>query len=95
MDAKLLEFTVGDRMRKAREVARLNQSEMAAELQRRGVRCKNHTTVSSWETGTQPRAFVETLNAWAEICQVPAAWLLTGDANALALSGQYEIRLVA
>lgn len=48
MRAKLLEFTVGDRMRKAREVARLNQSEMAAELQRRGVRCKNHTTVSSW-----------------------------------------------
>jgi len=90
-----LRWTMGDRLRKAREVAGLTQAEVAAELRARGIKCKGHSTVSMWETGTQPRNLERVLEAWGDICDVPAAWLFSGDANALALSGQYEIRLVA
>ena len=78
-NAAVLQWTLGDRLRKAREVAGLTQGEVADGLRARGIKCRGHSTVSMWETGTQPRNILTVIEAWAEVCDVPAEWLLVGD----------------
>lgn len=73
-----LAWTIGDRMRKARDVAGISQTEMAALLTARGFKCSGSTTVSSWEGGKQPRRFMDVMQAWADITEVDRDWLLTG-----------------
>lgn len=68
------EWTVGDRLRKARETTGLNQSHFAERL---GV---SRNTVSSAEAGAvQVRRI--TLNAWAMATGVPVEWLETGESS--------------
>lgn len=67
------EFTLADRLRKAREITGLNQRDFANEI---GV---NRNSVGNYETGmTKPRPVV--LRAWALRTGVPAMWLETGEA---------------
>ena len=74
-------WTLGDRLRKAREDAGLSQSELAAAV------LVSRTTVSNAEVGARV-PMRGTLKAWAEVTDVPLAWLLTGDATPLPPSGQ-------
>ena len=67
-------FTVGDRLRKAREMTGLDQGAFAAEL---GV---SRNTVSNAEQGrTRPRLLM--LRAWSLRTGVPVEWLETGVEN--------------
>jgi len=70
------EWTLADRLRKAREVAGLHQHELAAEL---GI---SSTSIGNYEAGrSRPRRPV--LTVWALRCGVPLSWLLEGDVEAL------------
>ncbi|WP_373887235.1 helix-turn-helix domain-containing protein [Actinomyces bowdenii] len=68
------QFTISDRLRKAREHARLDQTQLAKRI---GI---SRTSVSSYEAGriAKPRQIV--LNAWALATGVPVQWLETGTA---------------
>lgn len=73
-------FTVGDRMRKARDHAGLSSAEMADSLRARGIRAQGSQTVTNWERdANQPRDLLTTLEAWADITGVPLWWLITGS----------------
>lgn len=67
------QFTIHDRLRKARETTGLDQATFASEL---GV---SRNTVSNYETGgiDHPRKIV--LGAWAMRTGVPLEWLQTGE----------------
>lgn len=68
------EWTVADRLRKAREVAGLEQAELARDID------VARQTVGNYERGAvQPRRIV--LKAWALRTGVPLEWLETGKAN--------------
>lgn len=67
------EWTVGDRLRKARGVAGLTTSELADRI---GV---SKATVTNAESGRH-RARRITLNAWAMATGVSVRWLETGQA---------------
>lgn len=64
-------WTLGDRLRKAREFAGLEQGELATRI---GV---SRGTVSNYELGhgTRPPKRI-VLRAWAAECHVPYAWLV-------------------
>jgi len=62
-------WTLGDRLRKAREHARLSQEDLAAQLD------MNRATISNYETGKHPPARVTVLS-WAMICGVDPEWLM-------------------
>lgn len=62
------QWTISDRVRKARETAGLTQEALANKL---GVTRK---TVASWEGGRSPRKM--TLTLMALICAVPIWWML-------------------
>lgn len=65
------QWTIGDRMRKARIAAGLEQDEMARRLE------TTRASVSAWErNASRPRNFMEILTRWAEETQVPLSWLL-------------------
>jgi transcriptional regulator with XRE-family HTH domain len=67
------EWTFGDRLRKAREIAGLQQQDMASEF---GV---TSGTISNWETGRgQPRDVLGVAKKWANITGVQEHWILTG-----------------
>lgn len=66
------EWTVADRLRKAREHAGMKQSELAEEI---GV---SRNSISNYESSVvAPRRIV--LNAWSRATKVPLAWLMTGS----------------
>ena len=67
------QWTLGDRLRKAREDSGLSQSELA-ELLRVG-----RNTVSNAEVGARVPLRI-TIGKWAEVTAVPEEWLLTGEA---------------
>src|SRR5437868_6128097 len=64
-------WTLGDRLRKARELAALEQGELASRI---GV---SRGTVSNYELGrgTRPPKRI-VLRAWAAECHVPYSWLV-------------------
>lgn len=65
-------FTLGDRLRKAREVGGLTQSDLASSL---GI---GRRSVSRYEDGEQvPKRGV--VMAWAMATGVPFGWLWTGE----------------
>jgi len=68
--ATVPQWTLSDRLAKARHFAGLEQAELAARM---GLSLK---TVSRYERGESPR--FDTLISWAEVCNVDANWLLTG-----------------
>lgn len=68
------QWTLADRLRKAREQIGLDQTEFADRL---GV---SRSSVSNYERGTTaPRRIV--LNAWAMATGVPIEWLRDGSTN--------------
>lgn len=68
------QFTIQDRLRKAREITGLDQAAFAAEL---GV---SRTTISNYEAGGIERHRKIVLNAWSLRSGVPVEWLETGIA---------------
>lgn len=66
------EWTVGDRLAKARQSARVSRDEMAQLL---GV---HRNTVSNYERGTTAPS-VAVLRVWAQRCEVPFEWLRSGE----------------
>lgn len=70
--APIPEWTFGDRLRKAREHAGLDQAAMAATLE------VSSGSISNWETGRGlPRGGeVRLAQRWEEVTGVSAAWLL-------------------
>lgn len=65
------EWTLGDRLTKARKLAGMTQDEMAEELD------LSHSTIAKWEVDAgQPRNFMKRIQQWADLTGVPAAWLL-------------------
>lgn len=74
MTGSVPEWTLGDRLTKARKIAGLDQSQMA---ERHGV---THSTVSAWENDvSQPRHLIEAITRYAEISGLSFVWLLTGE----------------
>lgn len=68
------EFHLGDRLRKARVLADLDQRDMAEAF---GV---SNGTISNWEAGTvQPRNLLKMVDRWSSLTGVSAAWILTGS----------------
>lgn len=65
------QWTVGDRLRKAREVAGLSQDQLALDL---GI---SRRSVSTYESGGAAKRPV--LLAWAMRCGVSLDWLETGS----------------
>lgn len=65
------EWTMGDRLRKAREDAGLSQAQLAAAI---GI---SRNTVSNAELGDRTPLTI-TLRAWADVTGVPLQWLQTG-----------------
>jgi transcriptional regulator with XRE-family HTH domain len=64
------EWTIGDRFRKARHYAALQQEDMAREF---GV---TPATISNWETGiSQPRDLLDVVRRWSELTGVEQAWI--------------------
>lgn len=73
LSEKVPAFTVGDRLRKAREKTELDQGQFAEEI---GV---SRGTVSNYERAASPEGMKRPyLVAWAVRCDVPVQWLLTG-----------------
>lgn len=67
------QWTVGDRLRKAREVTGLTQKTFAARID------VGHRTVTNYENdAVEPRMIV--LKQWALLSGVPLGWLITGEA---------------
>lgn len=67
------EWTVGDRLRKARELRGLDQGPFAALI---GV---SRGTVSNYERGTTERYKPIVMNAWAAHTGISLEWLEKGD----------------
>lgn len=69
------EWTLGDRLRKARRLAQLGQAEFAERLG------QNQKTYAAWELDTShPRNLVAVAKRIEALSGVPAAWLLGIDA---------------
>lgn len=65
-------WSLGDRLRKARETAGLDQRALAA---RAGI---SRATISNAERGVgNPN--LATLQAWAAACDVPVSWIVADD----------------
>lgn len=67
------EWTLGDRMRKARELTGLERAEFAAEL---GI---SRNTVTNYEHDKTERPRMLVLRSWALRCGVSLDWLQHGD----------------
>jgi len=81
-DGAVPEWTLGDRLRKARELTGLEVHEFADEI---GI---HRNSVGNYERGRRPRPIV--LKAWALRSGVSAAWLETGQMNSQANEGYLE-----
>jgi len=64
-----LAWTVGDRLRKAREYAGLTQKELGEQV---GI---TRNTVGNYETGATQSRHVLIMRAWADTCGVPLSWI--------------------
>lgn len=73
MGEQVPEWTVGDRLRKARELLDLEQGPFAALI---GV---SRGTVSNYERGLTSRYKPIVMNAWAAQTGVPVEWLERGE----------------
>lgn len=79
-------WTVGERMKKARETAGYSPAQMA-ELLGVGVR-----SLHRWESGKAPKRM--TMTAWAYHTSVPLEWLETGQVDELP-TGRYGAMLAS
>lgn len=82
MDPQVIDFTVCDRMKKARQSAGLSQTELG---QRLGI---HKNSVSNWERDPQPS--VAMLIAWAYFTGCPVDWLCGQDVEIVAPTAGFE-----
>jgi transcriptional regulator with XRE-family HTH domain len=69
-------WTLGERLRKARRRAGLEQADMAKHF---GV---SQVAISRWESDqAQPRDLLTVVRGWAELTNAPLGWLLDTDAE--------------
>ena len=73
-EATVPEWTLGDRLRKAREVAHVSTDEMAAVLE------VSDRTIRNYESGRTPIKR-PSINSWALRTGVPFEWLWSGTEN--------------
>ena len=66
------EFSIGDRLRRAREYAGLDQDELARAI---GT---SRNTIGNYETGATKRLKAIYLKSWALATGVPLEWIETG-----------------
>lgn len=66
------QWTMGDRMRKARIKAGIGVSEMADTFM-----C-SRGTITNWETD-RSKASKRRMEKWAELCGVPLLWIVRGE----------------
>ena len=83
-DTMIPTWTVADRIRKAREVAGLDQIELAERLY------VARSTVSTWENNPTTIPHRLKIDKIAEVTGVPASWLLTGSADTDTLPREYR-----
>lgn len=76
-------WTVADRIRKAREVAGLDQVELAERLY------VARSTVSTWENSSTTVPHRLKIERIAQVCGVSASWLLTGSADISPVDREY------
>lgn len=70
----LPQWTLGERLAKARHHAGLEQGDLAQRLK------VSRQTIGFWETGrTRPRDFMAVIREWSEATHVPVGWLLDVD----------------
>ena len=79
-------WTLGDRLRKAREWAGIKQEEMARRL------AKSRTAISGWE-GDQHRPDMLAIRAWSHETEVPVWWLLGEEPDDQSVTSRYQLRL--
>lgn len=80
------DWTLGDRIRKARRHGDMGQVELAEKL---GI---GHTRLANWERGAQPRDLVQTCRNIADATGVSFLWLLTGeDSTSICMSPSLSI----
>lgn len=80
----VLEFTIGDRLRKAREYAGYDQGPFAALLE------VSRGTVSNYERGVGERRKPIVVREWARITGVSRKWIETGEGNPTDPDGSRE-----
>lgn len=91
-DQRIPEWTLGDRLVKARQMAGIEQSDMASQL---GV---SRQSVYAYERNrVRPKLMV--LRLWAQLCDVPLEWLVEPEAGVRSWcfsprTGLYERRAV-
>lgn len=82
------EWEIGDRLRKAREIAGMQMGELAEIID------VHRQSVARWERGeARPRRHVVT--AWADATGVDVYWLETGDRRPLRLVGTLQTKSTA
>lgn len=67
------QFTIHDRLRKAREWAELEQSELAERIE------VDRGSISNYETGKTQRLKSPVIKRWALACEVDLDWIRTGE----------------
>lgn len=70
-DVRIPTWTLGDRLRKAREAADLRQEDLAPHLH------VARATVASWENDKHAPSYLAIMK-WAELTDVPLDWLAEG-----------------
>ncbi len=84
------EWTLGDRMRKARDYAGLSQDEMGQQLAAITGQPVKHTTIATWERDVhQPRNLMAVLELWARVTNVDLHWLVFGGVTEGAHNPRY------
>jgi len=73
-DSAVMEWTLGDRLRKARRVAGMTTEDMAARVG------KSRQAVNGYEQDSHAPALA-VLAAWAEATEVPFDWLCLGQSS--------------
>lgn len=70
-EAQIPEWTLGERLAKARKVVGLTQKGMAEKMD------VSASAIAKWESGNgEPQNFMDTIDRWSEITGVDPAWLL-------------------
>ena len=71
-DTRIPTWTVGDRLRKAREAAGLRQVDLCTQLH------VARATIAGWENDQHKPTFLA-IERWAQITGVPVNWLAVGE----------------
>jgi transcriptional regulator with XRE-family HTH domain len=82
-DVRIPTWTLGDRLRKAREAAGLRQDDLAPMLH------VARATLASWENNKHMPSYLAVLK-WAEVTGVPVEWLAEGRTVTGTVTHEYQ-----